>query len=212
VKYVAAATESRTCRATTRGISLRRVPLTIYYDFTSAESFAIHEIARGHERAGEIEWCGVQVDETLPVPMMVLDRRARERLDMDLSDARKAWPSGHLELPRGMPNTRLALQAVASIERMHRTRAEEFRSALFRAFWHQGEDLSDIAVVRRAAAAAGVPPWAELGNQAAQGQQVSWELAWKTERFGGVPRVIRPDGQILWKVRSEAEARAFLSA
>lgn len=188
------------------------MPLTIYYDLTSAESFAIHEIARAHPRAGEIEWCGVQVDETLPVPMMVLDRRARERLEMDLNDAKKAWPAGRLELPRGMPNTKLALQAVASVERMHRTRADDFRSALFQAFWHRGDDLSDIAIVRRAADAAGVPPWAEFGNQTAEATQVAWELAWKTERLGGVPRVIREDGQILWKLKSEAEARAFLSA
>jgi 2-hydroxychromene-2-carboxylate isomerase len=188
------------------------VPLIIYYDFTSAESFAIHEIARAHARAGDIEWRGVQVDETLPVPMTILDRRARGRLEMDISDALKAWPSGRLEVPRGMPNTKLALQSVASVERMHRTRADDFRAALFNAFWHRGEDLSDIAIVRRAADAAGVPPWAELGNQAAQGTQVSWELAWKTERFGGVPRVIRGDGQILWKLKSEAETRAFLSA
>lgn len=203
-----------------RGISLRRVPLTIYYDFTSAESFAIHEIARAHARTSDaaravvesIEWRGVQVDETLPVPMLVLDRRARERIEMDVNDAKKAWPAGRLEVPRGMPNTKLALQAVASVERMHRTRADDFRSALFHAFWHRGEDLSDIAVVRRAAGFAGVPPWAELGNQAAQGMQVSWELAWKTERLGGVPRVIRPDGQILWTIKSEAEVREFLSA
>jgi 2-hydroxychromene-2-carboxylate isomerase len=188
------------------------VPLVIYYDFTSAESFAIHEIARAHLRAGAIDWRGVQVDETLPVPMTVLDRRARERIEMDVHEAKQAWPSGTIEVPRGMPNTKLALQAVASVERMHKTRADEFREALFHAFWHRGEDISDIVIVRRAADAAGVPPWAELGNQAAQGMQVSWELAWKTERLGGVPRVIRADGQILWKVKSEAEAREFLSA
>jgi 2-hydroxychromene-2-carboxylate isomerase len=188
------------------------VPLVIYYDFTNAESYAIHEIARAHARAHDIEWRGVQVDETLPVPMTILDRRARSRLEMDISDAVKAWPAGKLEVPRGMPNTKLALQSVASVERMHRTRADDFRAALFRSFWHHGDDLSDMAVVRRAADAAGVPPWAELGNQGAQGMQVSWELAWKTERFGGVPRVIRADGQILWKLKSEAEAREFLLA
>jgi 2-hydroxychromene-2-carboxylate isomerase len=212
MKYGDLASQSRTCRPIARGISLRRVPLVIYYDFTSAESFAIHEIARAHLRPGAIDWRGVQVDETLPVPMMVLDRRARERLEMGISDAKKAWPAGKLETPRGMPNTKLALQSVASVERMHKTRADDFRAALFHAFWHRGEDLSDIAIVRRAADVAGVPPWAELGNQAAQGMQVSWELAWKTERLGGVPRVIRPDGQILWKVKSETEAREFLSA
>lgn len=186
------------------------VRATIYYDFTSSEAFAIHEIAREVLPADRVTWRGVQVDATLPTPMPVLDRRARERLDMDVSDARKAWPAGRLETPRGMPNTKIALQAVASVERMHRARADELRSRLFRAFWWEGIDLSDRAAVRRLADDAGVPPWADLENQGAQAQQVGWELEWKAERLGGVPRVIREDGQILWRVSSEAEARQFL--
>jgi 2-hydroxychromene-2-carboxylate isomerase len=187
------------------------VRATIYYDFTSAESFAIHEIARDTLPHDQVEWRGVQVDESLPIPMVVLDRRARERLEMDVSDAKKAWSGARMFTPRGMPNTKLALQAVASVERMHRTRADEFRSRLFRAYWWEGSDLSDRAVVRQVADDAGVPPWADLEHQGSQAAQVAWELQWKSERFGGVPRVIRSDGQILWKLKAESEVRTFLA-
>jgi 2-hydroxychromene-2-carboxylate isomerase len=188
------------------------VRATIYYDFTSPEAFAVHEIARGAPGADAIEWRGVQVDASLPVPMTLFDRRARERLEMDINDVKKVWRGGRLEVPRGMPNTKLALQSVASVERMHRARAEAFRVQLFQSYWWRGADISDIAVVRRAAIDAGVPPWAELEHQGAQAEQVSWELAWKTERLGGVPRVIREDGQILWRIRSDDEVRTFLKA
>ena len=185
---------------------------TIYYDFTSAESFAIHEIARSVVPCIEIAWRGVQVDAALPTPMAVLDRRGRGRIEMDILDARKAWAKGRLEVPRGLPNTKLSLQAVASVERMHRARADEFRTRLFQAFWWIGEDISDRAVVRTIANDAGVPPWVELEHQAAQATQVAWELEWKAERLGGVPRVIRDDGQILWRIKSEAEVRKLFSA
>ena len=211
MKYGNGVGEARPCHAGSREITLRPVQSVIFYDFTSAESFAVHEIAREVARADEIAWRGVQVDETLPVPMTILDRRARSRIEMDISDARKAWPAGRLELPKGLPNTKFALQAVASVERMHRTRADDFRAHLFRAYWWLGEDISDRTVVRRIADEAGVPPWAELEHQGAQAAQVSWELEWKAERLGGVPRVIRSDGQILWTMKSEAEAREFLA-
>jgi 2-hydroxychromene-2-carboxylate isomerase len=193
-------------------VRFEAVQAKIYYDFTSAESFAIHEIARAAAPAFEIEWRGVQVDSSLPTPMTVLDRRARGRLEMDVMDAKKAWPSGRLQIPKGLPNTKYALQAVASVERMHRARAGEFRARLFQAFWWVGEDISDKSVVRTIANDAGVPPWAEFEHQAAQAAQVGWELEWKAERLGGVPRAIRSDGQILWQLKSEKDVKDFFGA
>ena len=56
----------------------------------------------------------------------------------------------------------------------------------------------------------GVPRWVDLEDAAAAAAIASWELDWRTERLGGVPRAIRADGQILWTVKDEASAREFL--
>lgn len=183
----------------------------IYYDFTSAEAFALNEIAGAVAAAQAWQWRGVQVDSTLPAPMKRLDRRAQGRVEADLAEVLRAWPGGTMRVPPGLPNTRVALQAVAAVDRMHAARADAFRTALFRAYWQGGRDLSELTVVREVAATAGVPPWVDFENQAAQAAQVGWELEWKAERLGGVPRVIRSDGQILWGFRGEAESRAFLT-
>lgn len=187
------------------------VSAIIYYDFTSAESFVLNEIVRAIKATHEIVWRGVQADPTLPALMAALNRRALARLELEIADATRAKPDVQLALPSGKPNTRRALQAVASVERMHAARGTDFRTALFREYWWMDHDLSDMAVIRRVAAQVGVPPWVDFEHQAAQAEQVSWELAWQTERLGGVPRVIRSDGQILWGVSSESDAREFLA-
>ncbi len=192
-------------------VFLPHVPSLIYYDFTSAESFVINTIAQALPTADELAWRGVQVAPTLPVPAMLLERRARERLEIELMDAVRVLPQLKPRLPTRLPNTRAALQAVASVERMHRTRADAFRTALFRAYWERDVDISDVSSIITIAADIGVPPWADLDHLAAQAAQVAWELDWQAARLGGVPRVIRPDGQILWTVKDAASVQAFLS-
>jgi len=187
------------------------VSAIIYYDFTSAESFVLNEIVQAIPGAPGIAWRGVQADPTLPPLMTALNRRALARLELEIADATRAKPDVQMALPGGKPNTRRALQAVASVGRMHAARGTDFRTALFREYWWMGHDLSDMAVIRRVAAQVGVPPWVDFERQSAQSEQVSWELAWQAERLGGVPRVIRSDGQILWGVSSESEVRAFLT-
>jgi 2-hydroxychromene-2-carboxylate isomerase len=187
------------------------VPIVIYYDLTSAESFAVSEVVQSLPAASAIEWRGVQMEPTLPAVMARLDRRAAARVEMDIVAAKKSVPSVRYTVPPGRPNTRLALQAVASVDRMHPARASALRVALFRAYWWSGVDISDVAAVRAIAADAGVPPWVELEHQAAQAAQVGWELQWQAERLGGVPRIIRSDGRILWQLTDEGSLRAFLA-
>ncbi len=201
----------RTCRDVLDSVSLAHVSSIIYYDFTSAESFVVNEIAQELTAADALAWRGVQVAPTLPAPAMVLERRARERLEIELLDAARVLPQLKVQLPTRLPNTRAALQAVASVERMHRTRADAFRTALFRAYWQRDVDISDMTAVVAIAADAGVPPWVEFDHQAAQAAQVAWELEWQAERLGGVPRVIRSDGQMLWTVKDAASVRTLLS-
>lgn len=208
MKYVE---PTRTCRDGRDRVSLPHVPSLIYYDFTSAESFVVNVIAQGLATADDLAWRGVQVAPTLPVPAMLLERRARERVEIELLDAVRVLPQLKPRLPTRLPNTRAALQAVASVERMHRARADAFRTALFRAYWERDVDISEMSSIIAIASDVGVPPWVELDHQAAQAAQVAWELDWQAERLGGVPRVIRPDGQILWTVKDAAAVQAFLS-
>ena len=181
-----------------------------YYDFTSIESFALSEVAASLDPAPDMEWRGVEIEPGLPTPMRMLDRRSQERMEVDAPN--DVWRNAAfgIVMPNGRPNTRRALTAVAVVARMNSTRANAFRVALFRAYWRDGEDLSLRAVIQFVADHAGVPRWVDLEDAGAAASLASWELDWRTERLGGVPRAIRADGQILWSVKDEASAREFL--
>ena len=182
----------------------------VYYDFTSAESFALSEVAASIQPAPELEWRGIEIEPGVPSPMPPLDRRSQGRIEVEVPGA--VWKSESLGIvmPKGRPNTRRALTAVAAVSRMNSVRASALRVALFRAYWRDGEDLSLRGVVQYIADECSVPRWVDLEDVAAAAALASWELDWRTERLGGVPRVIRADGQILWSVKDEASAREFL--
>jgi len=61
----------------------------------------------------------------------------------------------------------------------------------------------------RSADAAAVPRFVELDHPDAEEMVEDWDLDWATERLGGVPRVIRSDGRILWGLKPTLEVSAF---
>ena len=88
-------------------------------------------------------------------------------------------------------------------------RANGFRDAIYRAYWRDGVDISVMGELQRIADATGVPRFVELDHPDGEEMAEEWDLDWATERLGGVPRVIRADGKILWGFRPFADAKAF---
>lgn len=182
----------------------------VYYDFNSVESFALSEIAASLADSPNLDWRGVETEPGAPVPMAALDRWEAGRLEVDVGQMVRRVPWLTVIQPTGRPNTLGALHAVASVARAHSVRAGAFRARLFREYWNGRADISARAVVRRIADESGVPRWVDLEDATAGASLERWELDWRTERLGGVPRAIRSDGQILWGVKDEASVRTFL--
>jgi predicted DsbA family dithiol-disulfide isomerase len=188
------------------------VDYTVYSDFTCAECYGLNEQLVALGVNGSVLWRGVQSDPALPVPMRVLDRRAQNRVDDEISEVRRRLGSVVMNLPRGKPNTSRAIIAVASVMRQQPARAALFRDALYRAYWRDGADLSVAAELQRVADLAAVPRFVDLDHPDAEEMVENWDLDWSTERLGGVPRVIRGDGKILWGLKPTSEAEAFFRA
>ena len=182
---------------------------TLYSDFTQVECHGLNEQLIALQVSGVVHWRGVQHEPGLPVPMKPLDRRAIGQLEDAIESVRRLVPGIVVARPRGKPNSERAIVAVASVVRSHPSKAADYRDALFRAYWRDGLDLSDASALQRVADAAGVPRFAELDHPEAAELAENWELDWATERLGGVPRVIRGDGKILWGLRPRAEVAAF---
>jgi hypothetical protein len=65
---------------------------------------------------------------------------------------------------------------------------------------------------QRIADHAAVPRSVDLYHPDADEMVENWDLDWAVERLGGVPRVIRGDGRILWGLKPMDEAAAFFGA
>lgn len=157
------------------------------------------------------EWRGVQHDPALPVPPRVGDRRVMRALEDDVDAVMRAAPELDLAAPPIKPNSRRAIAAVAAVHRQHAPRASEFRRALGTALWIRGEDISDGAVINAVASWAGVPGWVDLDGPAGHRLADDWDMDWVTRRLGGVPRLVRPDGRVLWGLASAGEIADFFS-
>jgi hypothetical protein len=69
-----------------------------------------------------------------------------------------------------------------------------------------------MAELQYVADLAAVPRFVELDHPDAEEMVENWDLDWATERLGGIPRVIRGDGKILWGLKPMPEATAFFRA
>ena len=185
---------------------------TVFSDFTTAECYALNEQLAALGVGPTVLWKGVQLDPAAASPMRPLDRRARDQLDDELQSMRRFAPELAFAVPKGKPKSARAILAVASVMRLHTARAAAFRDAVFRAYWRDGTDISVKAELQRIADSVGVPRFVELDHPDADDTFEGWELDWATERLGGVPRVIRGDGKILWGLRPYEELVAFFSS
>ena len=182
---------------------------TVYSDFTCVECHGLNEQLAALGVSAAVRWRGVQIDPAVPSPMRSLDRRSLDRIEDEIAELHRRVDGVLIRLPRGKPNTRKAIVAVASVMRQQPARAALFRDAIYRAYWHDGTDLSSPAELQRVADAAAIPRFVELDHPDAEDMVEEWDLEWATERLGGVPRVIRSDGKILWGLKPTREASVF---
>jgi hypothetical protein len=159
-----------------------------------------------------VEWRGVQHDPSLPVPARLGDRRVMRALEDDVDTVRLQAPEVEIAAPPMKPNSRRAIAAVAAVHRQHALRATEFRRALTVALWVRGEDISNGAVINAVAEQVQVPGWVDLGGPAGNRLADEWDMEWVTRRLGGVPRLVRPDGRVLWGLASAESITEFFAS
>ncbi len=188
------------------------VKATLYADLNCPYSHALSARLEALGYINQCEWRGVQHDPSLPAPPRLGDRRVMRALEDDVDAVHRDAPEVAMFAPPIKPNTRRAIAAVACVHRQHAPRAAAFRRALGAALWVRGEDISDGAVINAVAAWAGVPGWVDLDGPAGHRLADEWEMDWATFRLGGVPRLVRSDGRVLWGLQPAADIAEFFSS
>jgi hypothetical protein len=187
------------------------ITATLFSDLNCPYSYALSVRLSALGLADRCEWRGVQHDPSLPLPPRLGDRRVMRAVEDDVDAVRLQAPEVEIHAPPIKPNTRRAIAAVAAVHRQHAPRALEFRQGLATALWLRGEDISDGAVINAVAAWVGVPGWVDLDGPPGHRMADDWDMDWVTRRLGGVPRLVRPDGRVLWGLASTGDIADFFS-
>ena len=181
----------------------------LYTDLNCPFCYATEEriAALGLEEA--IEWRGVEHEPDLPIPMDTGNAEIAAELAEEVESVRGRAGEVPIALPPGKPNTSRALLAAAAVARTAPDGGRGFRLDLYRAYWRDGSDISDPAVL--SALAARHEEGAPVAEAADRRRVAEWQLAWERAPQRGVPLLVRPDGETLYGLKDAAELAAFLS-
>ncbi len=120
---------------------------------------------------------GVEHLPDLPTPWQPSDEGVRAEVER----LRHRAPDVEIVVPPGHPNTRLALSAIADASALDAAAASQLRTALFRALWRDGRDVSDPQVVADLWALHGLGEYAPTREGPRQVRL--WTVAWRNGPF-----------------------------
>jgi predicted DsbA family dithiol-disulfide isomerase len=156
-----------------------------------------------------IAWRGVEHEPDLPVSMALDDPEIADELAEEVRSVRARAPEVAIAVPRGKANTAAGLLATAAALRIDPVRGADFRQALYRAFWRDGRDVSDPAVLDELARDHGLPALRTGPEDALT--VASWRLEWERSLLRGVPLLIRDDGETVYGLKDIETLARFVN-
>ena len=172
--------------------------IVLYSDFNCPFCYAMHERLHEMNVLDRCEWRGVQHAPRLPRPMKPWQGSLGAELRHEVTVVQRLAPGLPIALPPGKPNTRPAIEQAVALLRRDRSHGMTFVRETYRAFWCDGKDISDPAVLRQLADQGGGSQ-ESIGSINDESRQVAqeWEAAWHVAGQAGVPFIISSEGDRL---------------
>ena len=145
----------------------------LYGDFNCPFCYAMHERLHEMDLLDRCEWRGVQHAPHLSTPMARWNGSLAAELHREVTLVQRLAPGLAISLPPGKPNTRRAIELAASLLNEDVGRGMEFVRQAYRAFWCNGQDISDPAVLSQLAEGLGEGAVSEEHRSMVQ----EWEAA-----------------------------------
>lgn len=165
----------------------------LYSDFNCPFCYALHERLHELNLLDRCEWRGVQHAPHLPKPMKPWDGSLGAELRHEVAVVQRLAPGLPIRLPGGKPNTFPAIEQAAALLQHDVQLGMDFVKRTYRAFWCEGQDISDPQVIRQLTGEKNVEYVKDDSLIIAQ----KWETAWHATGQRGVPLVVAPDGDLL---------------
>ena len=160
--------------------------------------------------SGQVAWRGVEHEPELAVPMARGDLEILAELAEEVEAVRSRAPEVAIVVPPGKANTAAGLLAAAAALRVDAGRGAAFRQAAYSAFWRDGLDISDPAVLDELADDVGLPPRQTRPEDALT--VASWRLEWERSPLRGVPLLVREDGETVYGLKDVGTLERFVRA
>ena len=160
--------------------------------------------------SGQVAWRGVEHEPELPVPMARGDLEIAAELAEEVEAVRSRAPEVAIAVPPGKANTAAGLLAAAAALRVDAGRGAAFRQAVYRAFWRDGLDISDPAVLDQLADHVWLSPHQTRPEDALT--VASWRMEWERSPLRGVPLLVREDGETVYGLKDVETLERFVRA
>ena len=182
--------------------------ITLFTDLNCPFCYATEQRLERLGLEDEIVWRGVEHEPDLPVPMDRDDEEIAAEVAEEVRSVRSRAAEVEIAVPPGKANTAPGLVAAAAAMRVDPGRGAAFRQSVYGAFWRDGRDISDPAVLDELAREHDLAP---LRTSAEDVRAVSaWRLEWERSPLRGVPLLLRDDGEMLYGLKDAEEMRRFV--
>lgn len=156
-----------------------RIQISVYADLNCPYCYVLNERLEQMDKAQAVKWLPVEhAPDLYEHSFTDADRR---ELIREVDDLNTQAPDIALVLPPTRPNSRLASKLLATVMRSCPEKAAAFRTAVYRALWQQGEDISAPAILEELLLSIGLPRLQAIS--AADNDLLSWRTAWELGQF-----------------------------
>ena len=185
---------------------------SLYSDFNCPFCYAMHERLQEMKLLDRCEWRGVQHAPHLPRAMKSRQGSLGAELRHEVTLVQRLAPGLSIALPVGKPNTRPAIEQAAALLRRDRSHGMAFVRETYLAFWCEGRDISDPAVLRQLVEQGEGPPESlERINDESRQVAQEWEAAWHLTGQAGVPLIVSPEGDLFVGCVPPEQIRRFFA-
>lgn len=186
---------------------------SLYSDFNCPFCYAMHERLHEMNLLALCEWRGVQHASHLPRPMKPWQGALGAELRHEVAVVERLAPGLPIALPPGKPNTRPAIEQAVTLLRRDQALGMAFVRETYRAFWCEGKDISDPAVLRQLVEQVGGSP-EDVGTINGEDRRVAqeWEAAWHRTGQAGVPLMVSAEGYVLVGCAPMEDIRGFFAS
>ena len=182
--------------------------LTLFTDLNCPFCYATEQRLERLGVNGRIAWRGVEHEPELAVPMALDEPDIAAELAEEVQSVQARAPEVDITVPPGKANTAAGLLAAAAALRIDRDRGAAFRHAVYMAFWRDGRDVSDPAVLDELARGCGLPSVRPRPEDALT--VASWRVEWERSPLRGVPLLVREDGETVYGLKDLETLERFV--